>query len=113
MHQIKPATLFVILLASFFSLQNAAAQKQVPVSINGVNAVSLHRDDKMDTQHALFFKNNPNVLLLHWKRDGRVLEIYLRENVVEQYDLLNEVDVAKAEKLYGKLPSKTGGSYSR
>lgn len=112
MRQIKPTIHVAILLAVFFSSQNVMAQAAAPISSTVIYSVSLHRDDKMDSQHAQFFKNNPNVLLLHWKKEGGILQIYLRENIVEQYDLWKEAELVKAEKKYGKLPSKAAGSYS-
>ena len=70
--------------------------------------ISLHRSDAMDEMHKAFFDRNPEIQLLHWKKNG-VLEIYLTKNRVEKY--LND-EYKNAEVKYGKLPSVTEGSHS-
>ena len=69
--------------------------------------ISLHRSDAMDEMHQAFFDRNPDVQLLHWKKDGSI-EIYLTKERVEKY-LPGEIK--KAEAKYGNLPAKAEGSH--
>jgi len=69
--------------------------------------ISLHRSDAMDEIHQAFFDRNPEVQLLHWKKDGSI-EIYLTKERVEKY---LPVEITKAEAKYGKLPVKVEGSH--
>ena len=64
--------------------------------------ITLHRSDAMDEMHKTFFKRNPHIQLLRWRKDGS-LEIYFIHDRVEKYDLATELN--KVETKYGKLPS--------
>jgi beta-lactamase regulating signal transducer with metallopeptidase domain len=69
--------------------------------------VYLHRSDRMDDTHKTFFKRNPTIQLLGWRKDGS-LEIYFMHNGVEKYDLRTEMK--QVETKYGKLPWPEPGS---
>ena len=61
----------------------------------------------MDETHKAFFKRNPSIQLLGWRKDGS-LEIYFMHSKIEKYDLTTELN--KVETKYGKLPWPQPGS---
>ena len=67
---------------------------------------SLYKTDEMTSEQHAFFERNPKVNLLHWKK--LILEVYLSNGSMEQYDLGSEGE--KIEKKYGKLPLPGGST---
>lgn len=106
--------LTVIFLMSFRSF-NTGIISDEPETTSSTFPVStaLHYKDRMGGINQQFFTKNANIVLLYWKKGTTTLDIYLRGEVIESYDLSKNADVTIAETKYGKLPSPTPGSVSR
>ena len=95
-----------VLIARENSFQRNIVSNEDTIKIPSTN-VYLHRSDAMDETHKAFFKRNPSIQLLGWRKDGS-LEIYFMHSKIEKYDLTTELN--KVETKYGKLPWPQPGS---
>jgi len=101
---------YIFICLFFLSTQLPASQiSNEPFSVS----IALHRDDAMDAVHKKFFNHNPKVLLLYWKKGTRSMQIYSKHNKIETFDLTNPDDIKRAEKMYGFIPSRAVGSFSK